>query len=580
MELDTASPPEPRPSESVDGLAQFVEALKSESELANQPTGELAKRFGLSDAVVESIFQELSEPQSEGGRSIKIIRAVRSALRSSVALIQQSWLSATESPYVFIVVAFALIGLLQAGMTRFAPPAVADPVNNFVLLAGLVAILGCIVRWGRVGVAAFAAFVMFCIFFGLALVAPAKDAARGQVIAGGVVGGFGFGSIVLLLGIVAAFVGHVVREQKLTRRERRMSRQELLDRAFQLQAKFDRERSADVGASPMSQVAEAFREHGQYPLVAVILALALGCLRVAVISSVGEVVIRFIPFNWFFIFGLLYTFFVITVGYFAPSPRLATAAMLLTLVGFTLPVGLPQRRGFGLTVLTDEIVSPRFWIVAALVFGASVVIGAVLKANRSEMRRRRLNANDPSTLAAEIVRTHWRLYGRQRSLVVLVVDVAGSTTMKAGADPGRVEYSFRAYQHLIAEVTRENHGKVVSTAGDGAVCSFADAASALSAARELQTRMSEFNAAENRLGTPFRVRIGIHAGETGVDLAAAPFNQVIDVAAHVERVAPVGGIALTEAVASRLPNEGLVELAAKVDNHHVSVVLNPTRVLE
>lgn len=578
MELETEASTEPSLATASDGLAQFVEALKVEAGLAEKPVPELASRFGISPDTVEAVLKELAEPQSEGGRSVSIIRNLRTVWRQAGTLIQHSWLSATESPYVFVVVAFAVIGLLQSAAMRLTPLAFAEPFNTFVLLAGLVAILGCIARWGRLGVAAFSGLVTFCIFFGLALVAPVRDSMRGQVVAGGLVNAIALSSIVLLLGIVAAFIGHVVREQKLTRKERKLTRQQLLDRAFQLQAKFDRERSAPGGVSPMVQVAEAFREHGQYPLVAFVLAMALGCLRVAVISSVGESV-RFAPFNWYFIFGLLYTFFLLAIGYLAPSPRLATLAMLLTLVGVSLPIGLPNRRGFGIGVLMYEVSHPPFWVVASLVFVASVVIGAVLKANRSEMRRRRLNASDPPTLAAEIVRTHWRLYGRQRSLVVLVVDVAGSTPMKAGADAGRVEYSFRAYQQLIAEVTHEAKGKVVSTAGDGAVCSFADAASALSAARELQTRLPEFNATQNRLDTPFRVRIGIHAGESGVDLAAAPFNQVIDVAAHVERVAPVGGIALTDEVARRLPNEGLVELAAKVDNHHVSVVLNPTRAL-
>lgn len=578
MELETEAAPEPSLATPVDGLAQFVEALKVESGLSEKPADEVAARFGLDRGTVESVLKELAEPQSEAGRSVAVIKSVKAGFRSAAALIQRSWLSATESPYVFIVVAFALIGLVQTGLERIAPAHSADALNNFVLLAGLVAIMGCIGRWGRLGIAGFAALVTFCIFFGLALVAPVRGPSQGQVFAGALVGAFALSSIVLLLGIAAAFVGHVVREQKATRRERKLTRQQLLDRAFHLQAQFNRERHFPSAGNPMGQVAEAFREHGQYPAVAFVLSLALGCLRVAVISTVGESV-RFVPFNWYFIFGLLYTFFIVAIGYLAPSPRLATTAIMLTLAGVSLPVGLPQRKGFGLPVLIAEVASPRFWVVAGLVFAVSIVIGAVLKANRSEMRRRRLNANDPPTLAAEIVRTHWRLYGRQRSLVVLVVDVAGSTPMKEGADVGKVEYSFRAYQQLIADVTHEHKGKVVSTAGDGAVCSFADAASALGAARELQTRLPEFNATQNRLDAPFRVRIGLHAGETGVDLAAAPFNQVIDVAAHVERVAPVGGIALTDEVASRLPNEGLVELAAKVDNHHVSVVLNPTRAL-
>jgi class 3 adenylate cyclase len=442
-------------------------------------------------------------------------------------------------------------------------------VAAFLLAAGAVAILACLARWGRPVLAGYAALVVLALSLARGLVRRGAEhweatAANGLAVA----------SVTLLFGLAAAFVGHVVREHELNRREARMSRQELLDWQFELQQRFALGRRHAKPSTPASRAAAAFRQQGQYPSVALSLALAIGTLRVAAVSSLAR------PLETAnltqVVFVLLAVLFVIAVGYLAPSPRLALVAMPLCVVGVFLPTGLP-RPGFGPRVLMGSLAGGDvlLWVAAALLGG--LVIGQVLKANQSEMRRRRLQANDTPTLAAELVRTHWRLYGRQRRLVVLVIDVAGSTTMKQGADPGRVEYSFRAYQEMIAEVTQERGGKVVSTAGDGAVCSFTDASSALETAREVQTRLPAFNAGTNRLEVPFRVRIGLHAGETGVDLSHAPFNALIDVAAHVERIAPVGGVAVTQELVALLPNEGFVELAAKVHGHRVSVVLDPER---
>ena len=577
MSTETAVRPPSREANADDGLAQLVEALKVESGLTEQPVEDVAARFGLEPAVVESVIGELAEPQGTSRQSIDILRLVRSLFRMAARGVRDAWLSATDSPYVFIVVAFAVMGVLQAILARYPGREIADRLENFVLLGAILAILGCIARWGKPMVAGFAALLTFLLEMGIAFFGrPAPSTLPVSPLAAGLFLAFGTSSVVLLFGIVAAFIGHAVREAKSIRKESRLTRQELLDRAFELQSRFDQGRHERTEASAMDQVAAAFREHGQYPAVAMVMAMAVGCFRVAVISSVPMVGSSEVHFAWNVLFSTISALFLLAVGYWAPTPRLALSSMLIAFVGVVLPTGLP-RQGYGHRVVIGYVTSSPFWIVLGLVVVAGLIIGEVLKANRAEMRRRRVKSNDTSAVAAEIVRTHWRLYGRQRSLIVLVVDVAGSTLMKAGADPGRVEYSFRAYQEMISSITTEHGGKVINTAGDGAVCSFTDAASAMTAARELQTRLSEFNSSVNRLGSPFRIRIGLHAGESGVDLAHAPFNALIDVAAHVEKVAPVGGIAVTDSVADRVPNEGLVELAAKVDGHRVSVVLNPTR---
>jgi class 3 adenylate cyclase len=88
--------------------------------------------------------------------------------------------------------------------------------------------------------------------------------------------------------------------------------------------------------------------------------------------------------------------------------------------------------------------------------------------------------------------------------------------------------------------------------------------------------MDEFNTITNRLPSSFRVRIGIHTGHVSAQLAEVPFSELIDIAAHVEKEAPVGGIAVTQSVADSLGDERVTALKEPVDGINVYLVLNPT----
>ncbi|MCG9894360.1 MAG: adenylate/guanylate cyclase domain-containing protein, partial [Fimbriimonadaceae bacterium] len=168
----------------------------------------------------------------------------------------------------------------------------------------------------------------------------------------------------------------------------------------------------------------------------------------------------------------------------------------------------------------------------------------------------------------------WRLSGEGRDAAILAVDVARSTALKAAADPPDVEYSFREYQALVARTVQEAGGEVFATAGDGALASLPSAEAALLAARTIQTRINRFNQEINRL-RDFRLRIGLHAGSSAADFGATQHHELIDIAAHTEGMAPVGGIAATEAFRSRITAEEMAEINAEVDGHKVFIVLRP-----
>lgn len=212
--------------------------------------------------------------------------------------------------------------------------------------------------------------------------------------------------------------------------------------------------------------------------------------------------------------------------------------------------------------------------VMATLLGLFAGLGAFVEERAHRARRR--SANDPAVLLGEFVEIQRLLNSAGQSKCVLVVDAAKSSLMKANADPLVAEWSFRAYQEFLAGIVRDAHGRIHSTAGDGAIAAFDRAADAFHAARTIQTKIAEFNAYVNRLKDPFRLRIGIHCGEVSGNLDEVEFTAVLDVAAHVEAASQVGGIAVTSSVAEQLPDHRFAEIQDSVDGFRVLLALNPT----
>jgi class 3 adenylate cyclase len=211
--------------------------------------------------------------------------------------------------------------------------------------------------------------------------------------------------------------------------------------------------------------------------------------------------------------------------------------------------------------------------LSVLVLTILGVAGARVESKTSQDRL--LRANDPATLLAEIVSTEWQLALQSRLVSVMVVDVAKSSRMKANANPLEVEYSFREYQSYVRRICAMFEGNVHSTAGDGAVIAFSNCQIAYEAARRIQEGLDEFNETRNRLAVPFRLRIGIHMGPVAGEINEIQFTEVIDIAAHVESAAEVGGIAVTQPVAEHLPGARLAQLPERVGGFAVYSSLPP-----
>ena len=139
----------------------------------------------------------------------------------------------------------------------------------------------------------------------------------------------------------------------------------------------------------------------------------------------------------------------------------------------------------------------------------------------------------------------------------LDVDIADSYGLKASETRAeRVFVSFERFRGYLGARIEEHHGRVLNSNGDEIMAFFDRAADAVACARALLLGMRDWNARENLLEREFRVRIGVHTGRSAVDLASGvAYSPVLDVAGHLQKNAPVGGVLISALTHAELGDE-------------------------
>lgn len=381
------------------------------------------------------------------------------------------------------------------------------------------------------------------------------------------------------IGSGASVLGAYLEMLRNKLREDRMSRQELLEHYFALQERLD----SSQGLAPQPSIFDAPMAKallGTGPLWALLIGLTISTLMVLVSLASGAGTPGVQPnLSWTayvqLVLVVLNLVAYILAGFFAKNAWYAIIQSLAIGIG-SIPPMILAVQVLHLTIYEGALhpltlLFPTIGYLVVSLFGA---LGGTVQ--RRAAKELNLAQNDPASILAEMVRIQWKLSDRRSYLCVMVVDAAKSSEMKALADPLAVEYSFREYQNLLTELSTSLGGRVHSTAGDGAVIAFPSAQEAFTAATRVQTDIERFNREDNRLQLPFRLRIGLHMGEIVGDLDEVEYTEVIDIAAHVQAAAPVGGIAVTEEVANSLPMEEFIPLANQVDGQNVLLALNPT----
>ena len=198
------------------------------------------------------------------------------------------------------------------------------------------------------------------------------------------------------------------------------------------------------------------------------------------------------------------------------------------------------------------------WFIPVILVSA---LGGVFIQKIVDAYRGRLGLNDPvrerQELIKQLVDIQDKLRSGEQEVTFVSVDIVGSTRMKQMADPLSVEFTFTEYHKFVEMIARRYGGRVHSTAGDGITLAFDSPSQGFGAARTIQTGIIELNTFRNKIGVPIVLRCGIHAGKVmapdATDVTTINFADVIDISAHLQKVCPPGGIAVSETAAAALP---------------------------
>lgn len=120
------------------------------------------------------------------------------------------------------------------------------------------------------------------------------------------------------------------------------------------------------------------------------------------------------------------------------------------------------------------------------------------------------------------------------------IDVVGSTKMKLGEQATPIAATFQAYDELVRRAFA-GYGVWKSTwTPDGVMACFLDRELALRAAQHILNSLERFNAEENQLLTPFKIRCGMNEGDVAIfeDSALEKVSDhAIDIAGHMQKYA-------------------------------------------
>ncbi|MGV3615630.1 MAG: adenylate/guanylate cyclase domain-containing protein [Fimbriimonas sp.] len=557
---------------------------------AERAPADLAQELGLDPGFVERVLQAVDPPDPEPTDEIRLrisLRPLYDGARSALGHFDRL----TKRPLRFLLATIVFGALVALGLQLFTKSAGLSEFSRgfqlsvgwttFVLVALVALHMALYFRHAKVRFTLYGAFALWSLLVPISVLGTLRSAAgnKDQWLAVGLTA-FGVSILCLLyagVGAICAVVGGWFQLRRIAWREERMSRQDLLARYFELQARFRRGTATGAPGEAWDDWpgVAAFRRLPRRwsALVGLLLGLVTVLITgpLALQTAASPNVARHLTEAMVNVLTFLAH---LVIGFLCVRPRTALAASATVSVAAALP-----------TLLPVGIFGPRYYgdpaNVVDLLTGSAFLLGvAWVAALGAEVQARtnhqeNLERNDQATLAAEMLRIQWRLSDGATTVCVLFVDVVRSRDMKATADPLTVEFSFREYQEWVRVTCEERGGRVTSTSGDGAVVAFRTPEEAFSAARRLQTDVEDFNRRWNRLSKPFRLRIGLHLGHVAGDLDEVQFTDVIDVTAHVQEAAPIAGIAVSAKVAKALANEDFVPLAREVDGHKVFLALNP-----
>jgi class 3 adenylate cyclase len=143
------------------------------------------------------------------------------------------------------------------------------------------------------------------------------------------------------------------------------------------------------------------------------------------------------------------------------------------------------------------------------------------------------------------------------TVTIAFTDIEDSLRLNAFLGDRKWLEVLRAHNEVITRVTAEHTGTVVKNQGDGFMLAFASARRALTCAQAIDRAIAE---TFKDPGSPIRVRIGLHVGET-VREANDFFGHAVNYAARVAASARGGEIVVSSLVHDLLAQTGQFDFA-------------------
>jgi len=133
----------------------------------------------------------------------------------------------------------------------------------------------------------------------------------------------------------------------------------------------------------------------------------------------------------------------------------------------------------------------------------------------------------------------------RRLTAILAADVVGYSRLMTSDEGGTLAALTSLRKNLVNPKISEHNGRIVKLTGDGMLIEFPSVVSAVACAVDIQSAMRTRNATEPAARIEFR--IGINLGDIIVEDGDI-FGDGVNVAARLEGIAPIGGIAVSQSV--------------------------------
>ena len=133
----------------------------------------------------------------------------------------------------------------------------------------------------------------------------------------------------------------------------------------------------------------------------------------------------------------------------------------------------------------------------------------------------------------------------RRLTAILAADVVGYSRLMTIDEAGTLAALKSLRKNLADPKISEHNGRIVKLTGDGMLIEFPSVVNAVACAVDIQSAMRTRNASEP--ATRIEFRIGVNLGDIIVEDGDI-FGDGVNVAARLESIAPVGGIAVSQSV--------------------------------